>query len=141
MPMREHPPTPDSASSDTYERRDIAPQPIVAAVLAAVGVIAVIFVAMALLTGWYSRHIASESPPANPLAAQFDPKQPPLPRLQTEPVKDLRTLRASEDKILHSYAWLDRAAGTVRIPIERAIDAVAQRGLPARQAPPAGGKE
>jgi hypothetical protein len=40
-----------------------------------------------------------------------------------EPVsEDLKNLRAREDEQLHSYRYLDRAAGTVRIPVERAME-------------------
>jgi len=42
----------------------------------------------------------------------------------------LQNLRALEDHVLSSYAWVDQNAGTVRIPIDQAIDMVAQKGLP-----------
>ena len=58
---------------------------------------------------------------------------PPEPRLQVSPILDLQQMRAAEDRILNSYGWVDRSAGTVRIPIDRAMDILAQRGLPARQ--------
>ncbi len=35
-------------------------------------------------------------------------------------------------KKLNSYGWVDRKHGVIRIPIERAMDLVAQRGLPTR---------
>jgi hypothetical protein len=64
-------------------------------------------------------------------------KRPPAPQLEvTEPL-DLAREHAAEDKLLNSYGWVDRPKGVVRIPIERAIDRVAQQGLPTRtQAPP-----
>jgi len=36
----------------------------------------------------------------------------------------------NEDNALESYDWVDQNAGIVRIPIEQAMDLVAQRGLP-----------
>jgi hypothetical protein len=36
---------------------------------------------------------------------------------------------------LSSYGWVDREAGIVRIPIDRAMDLLAERGLPARAGP------
>jgi hypothetical protein len=72
--------------------------------------------------------------PAGPLAEPE--RQPPLPRLQLNPPQDLRALRAAEDAVLHSYAWVDRAAGVVRIPIERAMELTLERGLPARPQQP-----
>ena len=35
---------------------------------------------------------------------------------------------------LDTYGWVDHDNGIVRIPIDRAIDATVQRGLPARPA-------
>ena len=57
---------------------------------------------------------------------------PPQPRLQTNPTGDLQQLREVEDAKLHSYGWIDKGAGVVRIPIDRAMDLLAQRGLPTR---------
>jgi len=46
---------------------------------------------------------------------------------QMEPVSaDLVSLRAKEDAHLHSYAYLDRNKGVVRIPIGRAMDLLAK---------------
>jgi hypothetical protein len=42
---------------------------------------------------------------------------------QLAPVaEDLRNLRAREESELHSYRYLDRTRGTVRLPIERAME-------------------
>jgi hypothetical protein len=57
---------------------------------------------------------------------------PPEPRLQQSPVTDLREMREAEDKILNSYGWVDQAHGVVRVPIDQAINMLAQRGLPSR---------
>jgi hypothetical protein len=46
---------------------------------------------------------------------------------QLEPVSnDLLSLRAREDAQLHSYGYIDRSRGVVRIPIERAMELLAQ---------------
>ena len=39
-------------------------------------------------------------------------------------------LHAREDLLLNNYSWVDQAQGKVRIPIERAMELIAQRGLP-----------
>ncbi len=67
--------------------------------------------------------VISESPPT-PL--------PPPPRLETQPGQTLSAIRAQEDMILNSYAWVDRAHGVVRIPIDRAMALVVEQGLPTR---------
>lgn len=50
------------------------------------------------------------------------------PRLQTKPADDLARLRAGEDAVLGSYGWVDREHGVARIPIERAMDHLAEKG-------------
>lgn len=54
----------------------------------------------------------------------------PEPRLQTDPAGDLRRYRASMERTLHSYGWVDRQHGLARIPIEEAMRRVAERGIP-----------
>ena len=49
--------------------------------------------------------------------------------------EDIAVLHAKEDLLLDHYTWIDESKGTVRIPIERAMELLAQRGLPV--APPA----
>ena len=61
--------------------------------------------------------------------------EPPAPRIQASPATDLRDLRAYEDSQLNSYGWVDKQKGTVRIPIERAIELVARQGIPPQRAP------
>ena len=65
--------------------------------------------------------------------AQDARQLPPEPRLEETPMTDLQEMRAAEDKVLHNYAWLDQANGIVRIPIDRAMDLIAERGLPTRK--------
>ncbi len=56
--------------------------------------------------------------------------RPPGPRLQPDPSADLARLSRREERVLSSYGWVDRAQGTVRIPIAHAMELVAKRGLP-----------
>jgi hypothetical protein len=58
-------------------------------------------------------------------AAEF-----PKPRLEIKGAVNLARLRAAEKADLDSYGWLDRKSGTVRIPIDRAIQLLLERGLP-----------
>jgi hypothetical protein len=86
-----------------------------------------------LLFGYFTSREVSRVPPEYPLAVSQGERVPPEPRLQTAPRQDLRDLRASEDVLLDSYAWVDKNAGIVRIPIDEAIRLTLQRGLPTRQ--------
>jgi len=55
----------------------------------------------------------------------------PTPRVQTDDGNvDVADLHAREDLLLDNYSWVDRSQGKVRIPIERAMQIVAQKGLP-----------
>ena len=54
----------------------------------------------------------------------------PEPRLQTDDTRDMDVFRRSEEKMLHSYSKVDASGQTVRIPIERAMELISQRGLP-----------
>jgi len=72
-----------------------------------------------------------------PLAAGLARPLPPPPRLQNYPFYDLKALRGDENRVLEQYGWVDKNAGGVRIPVERAIDVLAEKGLPYRTASPA----
>ncbi|MFZ0292277.1 MAG: hypothetical protein WAL52_01645 [Candidatus Sulfotelmatobacter sp.] len=56
----------------------------------------------------------------------------PSPRLEEDERGQLNGIRLQQDDELYSYGWVDEKAGTVHIPIERAMDLLAQRGLPVR---------
>ena len=58
-------------------------------------------------------------------------QQFPTPRVQTDDGnQDVADLHAREDLLLDNYTWVDHSQGKVRIPIERAMELIAQRGLP-----------
>jgi len=56
----------------------------------------------------------------------------PNPKLEEDERGQLNGIRLEEEKTLYSYGWVDEKAGTVRIPIDRAVDLLVQRGLPVR---------
>ncbi len=58
------------------------------------------------------------------------PVVPPEPRIEVAPYEQLQQLRVKEDHILSTYAWVDKDSGTVRVPIGKAIDLLAAKGLP-----------
>jgi hypothetical protein len=59
---------------------------------------------------------------------------PPAPVLEAESGQTLSPYRSIEERKLNSYGWVDRSTGVIRIPIDRAMDLTAQRGLPSRPA-------
>jgi hypothetical protein len=58
------------------------------------------------------------------------PVIPPEPRIEVAPYEQYQKLREQEDHILNSYAYVDKQGGVVRVPIDRAIDMLAAKGLP-----------
>ena len=68
--------------------------------------------------------------PLTPIeAASPQPAEFPGPNLQTDEPKDLRTMRAEEDLLLGKASWVNRQEGTVRVPVDVAIDVIARRGV------------
>ena len=97
--------------------------------------IVVVFAMWAMFDFLFSREDAKNA--TNPAASMMKERQklPPEPRLQAEPRVELKDLKADEDAILTSYGWIDPNKGTVRIPIDQAIDIVAQKGLSSKPSP------
>ena len=74
--------------------------------------------------------------PRSALAAPAG-QAPPGPALLTDEPANLLTFRQGEQRALTTYEWIDKDAGTVRLPIERAKELVIERGLPVRGTTPA----
>jgi hypothetical protein len=90
---------------------------------------------------WFAKaRFATTAPAEFPLAAQQELRLPAGPRLQAIPANEIFEFRQRENAALNEYGWVDRNAGTVRIPIEEAKKLLLQRGLPSR-AEPAPGSE
>ena len=56
----------------------------------------------------------------------------PQPRLETDERTQINDFRVGEEDKLNSYGWVDQNAGIIRIPIDRAMDLIVERGLPVR---------
>jgi hypothetical protein len=138
----------DSNSEVSFERRDVNVFQITAfGIGLLLGTLVAVFAMWALF--WFLMHRADQQDVALPghMAAERQ-TLPPEPRLSSVEVKDgkvdphpvyprqqLKELTDDEDAILHNYGWIDPAAGTVRIPIDQAIDIVAKKGLPSKPTP------
>ena len=130
-------------SHGSYERQDISARGIFYFLA---GLLAATLLISFLLSGLYKildKRFETHQPPVNPLAANVpkDTRQVPAqypetafpdPRLETDERTQLNSIRLAEEQKLNSYGWVDEKAGTVHIPIERAMELLAQRGLPLR---------
>jgi hypothetical protein len=67
--------------------------------------------------------------PASPFANVRE--IPPGPVLQVTPREDLQQTLTRQRLKLETYGWENRQAGTVRIPIERAMELLLQNGMKA----------
>ncbi len=119
----------------TFEPTDVATRPIVLSV-ALLAVFTVVFTGAGHLVyfGLAERERAN-SPEPSPLAEQYAAKAPPEPRLQVHPKTDLDVMHAAEDKILFGWGWQDKEKGIAHVPIERAMQMIVAKNLPARQGP------
>jgi hypothetical protein len=93
------------------------------------GVIAITLLASAIMW-WMSvsfkRQEEAEDHTPSPIAeAQLDPI-PPGPRLQANPPRDMDELRKRDREALTTYGWIDKTGGVARIPVERAIEILAE---------------
>ncbi len=131
--LHETPPRADADEVIKHELDKIRPAPMI---LSIGGLLVLLLATGAIITGLmylFSKQRAEGLVPP-PLSEGRQP--PPPPRLQVTPVKDLAEMRDRENAILNTYGWVDKQAGVVRIPIERSIEVVAAKGLPARNQPP-----
>jgi hypothetical protein len=132
MAHQTHAPTKEETLAAGHELTDAAAAPIlrflvflVVLTLATMGVVVLFY-------NFLESREAAEKTAMYPLAVGQDRPLPPSPRLQTYPFRDIHDLRREEDRLLTTYEWVDKNAGTVRLPIARAIEIVAAQGLPYR---------
>ena len=122
-----------AAQGPGYETRDVN---IRGAYIFAATLFAVLVVVIFAMRGlfWYYERTQTLGPELTPFKASRE--LPPAPRLQVDPKADLANTRVEQERILNSYGWSDQGTGRVHIPIDRAMDLLLQKGLPARQQTP-----
>ncbi len=102
--------------------------------------LAFVIVVSQLLLWWLFDALAGKeaklSPPIPAIIRAQAPAVPPEPRLQASPRLDLQKMLLDEDAVLDHYGWVgDPDRGVVRLPIQRALEIVAEKGLPQFKAP------
>jgi hypothetical protein len=119
-----------------YEKEDINPRSTFwFGVWILVVMVVVAFLVKPLYDLLVARDVEQQPPAAYVADTDAQALEPPAPRLQVTPEKDLAALRAQEEAILTSYAWVEKDRGIARIPVEEAMRLVASRGLPTFAAP------
>jgi hypothetical protein len=137
--------TPDAATlhHDTFEHEDLTPR---GPIYFMAGLAAIAIVIYLLVFGMYrvlDSYTKMHQPPLSPMATaetdtrlitHSDIQTFPEPRLEENERTELRTYSDEEQQRLATYDWVDKSKGTVRIPIDRAMELMVQRGLPVRRA-------
>ena len=125
-----------------YEREDLSPRGIFA-FLGGLGLVLVlVYFVVKGMDAYLDAYQKQHQPPLNPLVSQTetdsrkvsnaDIARFPQPRLETNERLEINDFRLQEEEKLNSYDWIDQKAGIARIPIDRAMQLLAQRGLPTR---------
>jgi hypothetical protein len=125
----------NSAASPGYETRDANVRGVFNFLVFLSGLLVV-----AALLSWGLFRYFSRPQPGTPPASPFEQtRQLPLgPQLQVNPREDLLKYQEQQEQSIENYAWENRGTGTVRVPIERAMELLVQKGLPAQtDTPPA----
>lgn len=131
-----------------YEREDMSPAGLFYFM---VGLAIVGILIQCIVTGMYrylDSYDSKHQAPMNPMAVKtgVDPrtmtfkdaegqmqKTFPQPVLEDNERQQFGALVEKQDEVLASYDWVDQKNGVVRIPIDKAMDLLAQRGLPVRE--------
>ena len=123
-----------------FEHQDLSPSGVYAFLVGlAVAGILVAFVLWGLYH-FMNRYESNRQPAQNPLVQpsttetrQVPPQTVlkfPEPRLETNERTEINDFQLKEEDTLNSYGWVDQKSGVVRIPIDRAMQLIAQQGLP-----------
>jgi hypothetical protein len=131
------------APNGGYERTDIGVRGVLyfLASLAVFGALA--YLAAAGVYSYLDKRSAAEQAPVNPLVTNapadtrhiskdYPQEAFPNPKLEEDERGQLNGDRLKEEQTLSTYDYIDKNAGTIRIPIDHAMDLIAQRGLPVR---------
>ncbi len=93
--------------------------------------------AMLLLLRALEKKERAQDRTLSPMIAASLARTPPEPRLEPYPLAPRAKLRAEEEEILTTYGWVDKDRGIARVPIDRAMELLVQRGLPPAKPMPA----
>jgi hypothetical protein len=129
MDRTDAPPSADRPAAG-HETRDISIRAIVGFGLALAVLTGIVLAAMWGVFRVFERRENKRDQPLPPMIAANLRRTPSGPRLEPDPLAPRQRLRAQESAVLTTAAWVDRDHGVVRIPVDRAMELLVQRGLP-----------
>lgn len=115
-----------------YEKQDVGFRFAMTFVLALIGVVIVVLI---FVVWFYQFMVPPRATTQTPVAQQRP--LPPAPVLQANPAVDMQKFREREERKASSYGWVDQKSGIAQVPVQRAMEIVAERGLPQWQTPKA----
>lgn len=148
--MSNHTQNPNSTGHGSYERSDIGASAVIYFLVGLGVVMLLVYFIVNGIFAYLDKRFEAEQTPVSPLVtnAPTDTRRIPpqykgdyekylregfpSPQLEVNERTELSDERRREENTLSTYDYIDKKAGTVRIPIDRAMDLLAQRGLPVR---------
>jgi hypothetical protein len=139
QPTPNQPPHPNMINHDGFEQEDLSSR---TALYFLAGLVLVGLVVYLIVFGMYrflDSYATAHQPPMSPMVRPeadtraVTPENAetfPQPRLEENERTQFRSFIEDQDRKLATYDWVDKDRGTVRIPIDRAMELIAQRGLP-----------
>ena len=113
--------------SPGYETRDANPRGVFGFLI----VLSIVLVFTAIACWGMFKYFSASRASLTPSSPFSNMRQLPAgPQLQVNPRQDLLNFRAQQERELESYSWENKEDGTVRMPIERAMDLLLKKGLP-----------
>lgn len=126
--------------AEIAQKRDLGHEPTAVQIGPLLAILAgsIAFAAVAGVALWALLYVLSTNAQRSdtPLSPLGTAGPPPEPRLQVDPPADWQTMRATDEAALNSSG--QQPDGSLHIPIDRAMDLLAQRGLPAAAGTPGG---
>jgi hypothetical protein len=114
-----------SNSNELYEAKDVQARPLLIFLSGLTVMCLCVFFTVQSMQSMMTEQIQAKRGPDHPLASQRQPPSAPL--LQANPTLEIRAHRAAESQALSELEWIDRQAGSVRLPIYLAMKLYLER--------------
>jgi hypothetical protein len=130
---------PMGSENGGFEREDLGAKPIIAFIVTVVVLGVVIYFGIWGMFHVLDKQLAKDDQSRSPLIqVQTDTrtiqdqqiKAFPEPRLEDNERTEINDTRYAEEERLNSAGWVDEKGAVAHIPIDRAMELIAQRGLP-----------
>lgn len=131
---------PPGEENGGFEREDLGSTPVIAFIITVVVFGVVIYYGTWGMFSFLDKEFAKRNQSRTPLIevktdtrtvrTEQIPQTFPEPRLEDNERTELNDTRYAEEERLNSAGWVDEKSGVAHIPIDRAMQLIAQRGLP-----------